>query len=102
MAAPPGVLKFEPATVDAKKPTGQVVIRSRLRRPRTGPDRGRGHLARTFGTVEAAFFDLDKTVIAKASIMAFARDFRREGLLSRRTVAKRLWTQLVYVHVGAG
>jgi HAD superfamily hydrolase (TIGR01490 family) len=51
--------------------------------------------------VEAAFFDLDKTVIAKASIMAFARDFRREGLLTRRTMAKGLWLQLVYVHLGA-
>jgi HAD superfamily hydrolase (TIGR01490 family) len=51
--------------------------------------------------VEAAFFDLDKTVIAKASIMAFARDFRREGLLTRRTMAKGLWTQVVYVHLGA-
>ena len=57
---------------------------------------------RTLDTVEAAFFDLDKTVIAKASIMAFARDFRREGLLTRRTMAKGLWLQLVYVHVGAG
>jgi HAD superfamily hydrolase (TIGR01490 family) len=53
------------------------------------------------GGVEAAFFDLDKTVIAKASIMAFAGDFRREGLLTRRTMAKGLWTQLVYVHIGA-
>jgi HAD superfamily hydrolase (TIGR01490 family) len=52
--------------------------------------------------VEAAFFDLDKTVIAKPSIMAFARDFRREGLLTRRTMVKGLWLQLVYVRVGAG
>ncbi len=51
--------------------------------------------------MEAAFFDLDKTVIAKASIMAFARDFRREGLLTRRTMAKGLWTQVIYVHLGA-
>jgi HAD superfamily hydrolase (TIGR01490 family) len=51
--------------------------------------------------VEAAFFDLDKTVIAKASIMAFARDFRHEGLLTRRTMARGLWLQLVYVHLGA-
>jgi HAD superfamily hydrolase (TIGR01490 family) len=51
--------------------------------------------------VEAAFFDLDKTVIAKASMMAFARDFRRQGLLTRRTMAKGLWIQLVYVHLGA-
>jgi HAD superfamily hydrolase (TIGR01490 family) len=52
--------------------------------------------------VEAAFFDLDKTVIAKPSIMAFARDFRREGLLTRRTMVKGLWVQLIYVRVGAG
>ncbi len=58
--------------------------------------------APTLDTVEAAFFDLDKTVIAKASIMAFARDFQREGLLTRRTMARGLWLQLVYVHVGAG
>jgi HAD superfamily hydrolase (TIGR01490 family) len=53
------------------------------------------------GDVEAAFFDLDKTVIARASIMAFARDFRREGLLTRRAVAQGLWTQFVYIRVGA-
>jgi HAD superfamily hydrolase (TIGR01490 family) len=52
--------------------------------------------------VEAAFFDLDKTVIAKASIMAFARDFRRQGLLTRRSLAKGLWLQLFYVQLGAG
>ena len=52
--------------------------------------------------MEAAFFDLDKTVIAKPSIMAFARDFRREGLLTRRTMLKGLWVQLIYVRVGAG
>ena len=63
---------------------------------------GRPPAAPYRGGMEAAFFDLDKTVIARASIMAFAGDFRREGLLSRRTVAKGLWTQLVYVHVGAG
>jgi HAD superfamily hydrolase (TIGR01490 family) len=50
---------------------------------------------------EAAFFDLDKTVISRASIMAFAADFRRDGLLTRRAMAKGVWTQLVYVHVGA-
>ena len=36
--------------------------------------------------VEAAFFDLDKTVIAKASMAAFGRPFYRGGLISRRTV----------------
>ena len=36
---------------------------------------------------EAAFFDLDKTVIAKASVVAFGRPFYREGLISRDDVA---------------
>ncbi len=52
--------------------------------------------------MQAAFFDLDKTVIARPSIMAFAKDFRREGLLHRRTMARAGWTQLVYVKLGAG
>ena len=51
--------------------------------------------------MEAAFFDVDKTVIAKASIMAFARDFRREGLLTRRTLASGACRQIVYVRWGA-
>lgn len=52
--------------------------------------------------MEAAFFDLDKTVIDRASIMAFARHFRREGLVSRRAMARGACTQLVYRHRGAG
>lgn len=51
--------------------------------------------------MEAAFFDLDKTVIDRASIMAFARHFRREGLLSRRSIARGACAQLVYKHRGA-
>ncbi|MCL2395272.1 MAG: HAD-IB family hydrolase [Acidimicrobiaceae bacterium] len=52
--------------------------------------------------MEAAFFDLDKTVIAKASMMAFGRAFHREGLLGRRALVKGLWTQLLFVRFGAG
>jgi HAD superfamily hydrolase (TIGR01490 family) len=51
--------------------------------------------------MEAAFFDLDKTVIARASMMAFGRPFYREGLISRSTVVRGLWTQLIYLHLGA-
>jgi len=51
--------------------------------------------------VRAAFFDLDKTVIAKASIAAFGRPFRRGGLISRRTVARAVVGQLVYLQFGA-
>jgi HAD superfamily hydrolase (TIGR01490 family) len=53
------------------------------------------------GTTEAAFFDLDKTVIAKASMVAFGRPFYREGLISRGLVLRSLWGQLVYMHLGA-
>jgi HAD superfamily hydrolase (TIGR01490 family) len=49
----------------------------------------------------AAFFDLDKTVIAKASMMAFSRPFYREGLLTRRILARGLWGQLLFLHFGA-
>jgi HAD superfamily hydrolase (TIGR01490 family) len=51
--------------------------------------------------VEAAFFDLDKTVIAKASMVAFSSRFYAEGLLSRRTILRGLYGQLVYLHLGA-
>ena len=49
----------------------------------------------------AAFFDLDKTVIAKASVMAFSRPFYREGLLTRRILARGLWGQLIFLRFGA-
>jgi HAD superfamily hydrolase (TIGR01490 family) len=51
--------------------------------------------------MEAAFFDLDKTVIAKSSVLAFGKPFYREGLLSRATVMRGLYAQLVYMLVGA-
>ncbi len=51
--------------------------------------------------MEAAFFDLDKTVIAKASVVAFGTPLYRHGLISRRTVLRGLWGQLVYLHLGA-
>jgi HAD superfamily hydrolase (TIGR01490 family) len=51
--------------------------------------------------MEAAFFDLDKTVIAKASMMAFGRPFYREGLVSRRTILRGAYAHVVYLHLGA-
>ncbi len=51
--------------------------------------------------VRAAFFDLDKTVIAKASIAAFGPPFRRGGLISRRVVARAILGQLIYLQFGA-
>ena len=40
--------------------------------------------------MEAAFFDLDKTVIARASMAAFGHTFYRGGLISRPTVVRAL------------
>jgi HAD superfamily hydrolase (TIGR01490 family) len=48
-----------------------------------------------------AFFDLDKTVIAKASMVAFSRPLHRAGMLSRRLMLKAAWGQLVYQMWGA-
>jgi HAD superfamily hydrolase (TIGR01490 family) len=53
------------------------------------------------GSVEAAFFDLDKTVIARASMVAFGRPLYREGLISRWLLLRALYGQLVYLYVGA-
>jgi HAD superfamily hydrolase (TIGR01490 family) len=52
-------------------------------------------------TNSAAFFDLDKTIIAKSSVLAFGRPFYREGLLSRRSIVKSLYAQVVFMMVGA-
>ena len=51
--------------------------------------------------MNGAFFDLDKTVIAKASIVAFGRPLRREGLITRRTVVKAVAQQLIFMQFGA-
>ncbi|GAA2510278.1 HAD-IB family hydrolase [Pilimelia columellifera] len=49
----------------------------------------------------AAFFDLDKTVIAKSSALAFGRPFYRDGLISRRDVVKAAYSQLMFRLGGA-
>lgn len=49
----------------------------------------------------AAFFDLDKTVIAKSSTLAFSRPFFRNGLINRRAVLKGAYAQFVFAASGA-
>jgi len=49
----------------------------------------------------AAFFDLDKTIIAKSSALAFSREFHAGGLLSRRTMLRSAYAQFVYLVGGA-
>ncbi|TCO64283.1 hypothetical protein EV192_10149 [Actinocrispum wychmicini] len=49
----------------------------------------------------AAFFDLDKTVIAKSSTLAFSRPFFQGGLINRRAVLKSAYAQFVFMQSGA-
>ncbi len=50
---------------------------------------------------EAAFFDLDKTVIAKSSTLAFGRPLYRAGMLGKRSLLKAGIAQAVYTVFGA-
>jgi HAD superfamily hydrolase (TIGR01490 family) len=49
----------------------------------------------------AAFFDLDKTIIAKSSTLAFGRPFYQGGLINRRTVLRSAFAQFVFALSGA-
>jgi HAD superfamily hydrolase (TIGR01490 family) len=49
----------------------------------------------------AAFFDLDRTVIARSSALALAGAFRRRGLIGRRQLAKAAAWQLLFAVRGA-
>jgi HAD superfamily hydrolase (TIGR01490 family) len=49
----------------------------------------------------AAFFDLDRTVIRRSSVLALAPAFRRAGLISRVDLAKSAFWQLLFVLRGA-
>jgi HAD superfamily hydrolase (TIGR01490 family) len=49
----------------------------------------------------AVFFDLDKTVIAKSSALAFGRPFYREKLITRQDVIRAAYAQLIFRIGGA-
>jgi HAD superfamily hydrolase (TIGR01490 family) len=49
----------------------------------------------------AAFFDLDKTIIARSSTLAFSRPFYQGGLINRRAVLRSAYAQFVYLVGGA-
>jgi HAD superfamily hydrolase (TIGR01490 family) len=53
------------------------------------------------GAVEAAFFDLDKTILARSGPLALGRSFRREGLISRSSLLKSIYAQLMFHLMGA-
>ena len=49
----------------------------------------------------AAFFDLDKTIIARSSSLAFSKPFQAGGLISRGTMLRSAYAQFVFVVGGA-
>ena len=49
----------------------------------------------------AAFFDLDKTIIAKSSSLAFSRPFQAGGLISRGTMLRSAYAQFLFLVGGA-
>lgn len=49
----------------------------------------------------AAFFDLDKTIISRSSTLAFSRSFFDHGLLSRRTLMRSLYANVMFGLRGA-
>jgi HAD superfamily hydrolase (TIGR01490 family) len=51
--------------------------------------------------VEAAFFDLDKTVVSKSSSLALSRPMYDAGLVTRSMLMKSVYAQLVYLLQGA-
>lgn len=51
--------------------------------------------------MDAAFFDLDKTVIARSSGLAFGRDLYREGFINKRLLLRGIAAQFIYLMVGA-
>jgi HAD superfamily hydrolase (TIGR01490 family) len=77
--------------------------RSAITRHTERDDRGRRAGPLDFPAVAsgAAFFDLDKTVVAKSSALAFGRPFYREHLINRRDVIKSAYAQLMFKLGGA-
>ncbi|MCA1831287.1 MAG: HAD family hydrolase [Actinomycetota bacterium] len=51
--------------------------------------------------MQAAFFDLDKTIIARSSTLAFGRPLYKEGFIGRGHLVKGIYAQLVYLITGA-
>lgn len=49
----------------------------------------------------AAFFDLDKTILAKSSSFVFAKPFYKEGLIGRADVMRSAYAQFMFLTSGA-
>lgn len=53
------------------------------------------------GRAEAAFFDLDKTILARSSALAFAKPFYEGGLIGRSAVVRSAYAQFLFLASGA-
>lgn len=51
-------------------------------------------------TTTAAFFDLDKTIIATSSAFAFGRGFMENGMITRQEALELYWTKAAYMFAG--
>lgn len=49
----------------------------------------------------AAFFDLDKTIISRSSLLAFTKPFNQAGLISRKRMVKNFIDQYFFSNSGA-
>jgi len=60
-----------------------------------------GSYVESHGTIAAAFFDLDKTIISRSSTLAFGPSFYRHGLISRGDAVRTAFAQLAFRLAGA-
>lgn len=64
-------------------------------------DKRAGERRPAHGSRIAAFFDLDKTIIASSSALAFSRPLLRQGLINRRAALRSAYAQLMFSLAGA-
>jgi len=74
--------------------TGGVLATNGLKDALSGADR-------RMEMMEAAFFDLDKTIVSRSSSLALSRPLYRAGMVSRGQLLRGAYAQLVYLLVGA-
>ena len=87
------------ASVPSRLPAASPVTASSA--PPAAPARAPAGPSPT-GHRAAAYFDLDKTILATSSTWALGTPMRRSGLISSRALAHGLIAQLPYLLVGAG
>src|SRR5213592_2344537 len=66
-----------------------------------GPARAGGARHYSAQVAAAAFFDLDRTLLRRSSVLALAGSFRERGVISRWQLAKSALWQLLFVLRGA-